>query len=350
MKEKKSIIIIISVVVGFLILSMVLSMIIRQRSLVPDNEPTLCGTTAGNIYHGGLFCEMDDVVYFSNPYDSGNLYRMNVNQENVEKLVSGEISHINAAGNYLYYYSHSSGNEAGLGFVVGGRGIYRCTLNGQSVTSLNRSTTDGIVVLGSSLYYTNFAEGANGNAYVTLNRMTLNGTDDQMLFEDHPMLGTVQNGTLYFSSMADNYTLLRITSEMESPAVETTRNMYQPIMQNGIIYYLDIHDNYALKSYSIYDGSQTTIVSDRVDSFNVYKDIIYYQNCDPDNYALMRVYTDGTGEEIVRTGAFTNINITSEYVYFTEFGSEIPVYQTPTFGSLKVTTFDAAFRAAANIE
>ena len=76
--------------------------------------------------------------------------------------------------------------------------------------------------------------------------------------------------------------------------------------------------------------------------------MIYYQNCDPDNYALKRIHTDGTGEEIVRTGVFQNINMTSEYVYFTSFQNDLPVYQTPTFGAVEVTTFDAALEAASS--
>ena len=32
------------------------------------------GSTAGNLYNGGLFCEYDGTVYFSNPSDGGKLY------------------------------------------------------------------------------------------------------------------------------------------------------------------------------------------------------------------------------------------------------------------------------------
>lgn len=78
--------------------------------------------------------------------------------------------------------------------------------------------------------------------------------------------------------------------------------------------------------------------------------VIYYQNCDPDRYALKRIYTDGTGEEFIADGVFHNINMTSEYVYFTEYNNNLPIYQTPTFGAANVTTFDAAFRAAAGID
>ena len=50
--------------------------------------------------------------------------------------------------------------------------------------------------------------------------------------------------------------------------------------------------------------------------------------------------------EIVANGVYSNINATSQYVYFTKFGSDIPVYKTPTYGAVNVTNFDAASQAA----
>ncbi|MDE7206260.1 MAG: DUF5050 domain-containing protein, partial [Lachnospiraceae bacterium] len=41
---------------------------------IPENPPGTIGNTSGNLYNGGLFCESDGYVYFSNPYDSNALY------------------------------------------------------------------------------------------------------------------------------------------------------------------------------------------------------------------------------------------------------------------------------------
>ncbi|MBD5458970.1 MAG: hypothetical protein HDR27_10435, partial [Lachnospiraceae bacterium] len=45
-------------------------------------------------------------------------------------------------------------------------------------------------------------------------------------------------------------------------------------------------------------------------------------------------------------GVYENINITSQYVYFNQYGASVPVYKTSTFGGVYVTTFDAARDAA----
>ncbi len=352
MKDKKNIIIILSAFAAFIALSILVSFLLNRGKQIPENDPWLSGSTAGNQYHGGLFCEQDGIVYFSNAYDSGSLYSMQPGQTELTKLNGGEILYINAGGDYLYYYSRSNGGEAGLGYIRNGRGIYRCDLNGNKTASLSDATCDGLLLLGNSLYYTNFEGGGDrtDSAVVTLASVPISGGESLLLADGHPQLGTVSNGVLYYSSMENNYTLCTYTPSTGGLGIAAEQSMYQPIIQNDIVYYLDIHDDYKLKAYSLYDGSVQTIVEERVDCFNVMGDIIYYQNCDPDHYALKRIYTDGSGDEFVMDGAFHNINMTSEYVYFTEFNNDLPVYQTPTFGAVNVTTFDAALRAAAGIE
>ena len=350
MKEKKQAIIIIIVAVAVIAVAALLSLLPKRGKQIPENDPWLTGSTAGNQYHGGLFCEQDGVVFFSNAYDSGSLYSMQPGQTELQKLNGGEILYINVGGEYLYYYSRSSGGEAGLGYVRGGRGIYRCNLEGRQTTALSDATIDGLMLLGNAIYYTRFDSGdRSDNAIVTLASVPTNGGDETLLADAHPQLGTASNGILYYSSMESNYTLCTYNPSTGGVDTAVEQSMYQPIIQNDVVYYMDVHDDYRLKAYSLYDGSIQTIVSERVDGFNIMNGIIYYQNCDPDHYALKRIYADGTGEEFVADGVFHNINMTSEYVYFTEFNNDLPVYQTPTFGAVNVSTFDAAFRAAAGI-
>lgn len=352
MKEKKGILIIIGAAAAFIAISILVSFLLNRSQQIPENDPWLTGSTAGNQYHGGLFCEQDGTVYFSNAYDSGSLYSMQPGQTELTKINGGEILFINAAGDYLYYYTRSSGGEAGLGYVRGGRGIYRCTLDGNRTTRLSDATSDGILLLGNFLYYTRFEESQerSGNALVTLASVPINGGEERLLADAHPQLGTVFDGVLYYSSMESNYTLCSYTPSTGFLDTAVEQSMYQPIIENNIVYYLDIHDDYQLKAYSLYDGNIQTIVPERVDCFNIMNGIIYYQNCDPDHYALRRIYADGSGDEFVTDGVYHNINMTSEYVYFTEYNNDLPVYQTPTFGAVNVTTFDAAFRAAAGID
>ena len=83
-----------------------------------------------------------------------------------------------------------------------------------------------------------------------------------------------------------------------------------------------------------------------MDLFNVAGSYVYYQKNDPSSPALMRMGIDGSNPEIVAEGNYSDINVTSSYVYFHSFGADTPVYQTSTYGPISVMTFDAAKAAA----
>ena len=109
---------------------------------------------------------------------------------------------------------------------------------------------------------------------------------------------------------------------------------------------MDVENNYRLCRYNFTTGTEEVLTEDRVDTYNLCDAYIYYQKNDATNPALKRMGLDGSNPEEIRSGNYSKINITSQYVYFEQFGSETPVYHTPTYGAINVETFDAAQRAA----
>ncbi len=118
-----------------------------------------------------------------------------------------------------------------------------------------------------------------------------------------------------------------------------------PIIDGNIVYGIDIHDNYSLIRLNIDDGTKNRLDIGRVDMLNVTDNYIYYQTSG-DTPQLKRIRHDGSDMEVVAEGVHNNINATSQYIYFTKFGSTTPVYKTPVYGPVNVTTFDSASRAA----
>lgn len=98
------------------------------------NEEGAVGNSSGNLLNGGLFCEGDGVIYFSNPRDDGNLYSMSMLCDNFEKVYDDKAEEINYAGSYLLYsrknYKKSSVN--GEMFVFNTKGLYRLQLNNKN--------------------------------------------------------------------------------------------------------------------------------------------------------------------------------------------------------------------------
>ena len=343
MKIAIPILIIIFVLVGIAVLKRYNDGSIR----IPENEPDSVGNTAGNLYNQGRFAESNGKVYFANPYDNDNLYVMNADQSEMTKLGSGDTSYINVIGDYIYFYSATSGSGNGLGYVRNGKGLYCCDITGKATYSLAKCETDSMMVVGNHIYFVNFGEADNaGNAIVTLDRTTTTNEGRETLINDHIRLGGFAYGNLYYGGMTSDHHLYAFNTSTRSVEQIGSMNVYMPIVSGSAVYYLDLDDDYHLKAYSLSDGSITEIVSERVDTYNVYNGIIYYQNCDPEAYALKRCSADGSNVQIIKEGVYRDISVTSTYVYFRDFNNDLPVYQMPTSGAPAIYTFDAAFNAA----
>ena len=103
---------------------------------------------------------------------------------------------------------------------------------------------------------------------------------------------------------------------------------------------MDLDSNYALHSYDLATGEELALTKERIDFFNVYGTVIYYQTADTSSPALKRIYIDGTGEETVMEGIFESVNITSMYAYFNEFDKPTPVYHQSTYGAVNPGVFN----------
>ena len=346
--KKRNVITVIALVAFVLVLA-VAKYISKRLSVIPENDPTLVGNTAGNLYNGGYFCESDDKVYFSNAYDNHALYSMNADQSEVKKLSSGVISYINAGGNYVYYYSRSSSDQSGLGYVRNGRGIYRVDKKGKNNILLGKLSTDSMILVGNYVVYTDFQEDEKSdNARVSVKGLSTDGEFNFTYFGGHPRLASSQGGSLFYAAMEGDHFLHCLDPQTGSFTAVCEANMYEPIVVGDMVYFLDLDNNYHLSVCSLSDGEVRELIPERIDTYNLYGDIVYYQTVDeknPDGYALKRARIDGTSQETVKTGVYTDLSITSTYVYFREFNNDVPIYCTPTYGSVNVMPFTAAMDA-----
>ena len=346
---KKRNIITVVALIAFVVLLAVAKYISRRLSVIPENDPTVAGNTAGNLYNGGYFCEAGDKVYFSNAYDKYALYSMNADQTELKKLASGETSFINAAGDYLYYFSRSSSDQSGLGYVRNGRGIYRVDKKGKNNILLGRLSTDSMVLIGNYVLYTDFEEDEKSdNAKVSVKALSIDGEFNFTYFGGHPKLASSQNGSLFYAAMEGDHHLHCLDPQSGSFTAVCEANMYQPTVQGDQVYFLDLDNNYHLSVCPLFGGEVRELIDERIDSYNLYGDVVYYQTVsekDPEGYALKRARVDGTSRETVKTGVFTDLSVTSTYVYFREFNNEVPIYCTPTYGSVNVRPFTAAMDA-----
>jgi len=70
------------------------------------------------------------------------------------------------------------------------------------------------------------------------------------------------------------------------------------------------------------------LTNDRIDCFNVGSGYIYYQKNGADAQ-LKCMQVDGSNPLVIADGNYTNINMTSRYVYFQDFFNESVWFHTP---------------------
>ncbi len=307
---------------------------------VPENPPGTIGNTSGNLYNGGLFCESDGYVYFSNPYDGNALYRMRPDESEMEKMITTQVASINADGNYLYYYQGGSGGSAGLGFLISTTGIYRVKKeNPKDVACLDRVLGKYVILADNTVYYTSSDE------EISLKSIGIDGENEETLLELDILPVSVQDGTFYYINNEDNLHLMAYNLRTKASRQVLTEDIYMPIIEGNTVYGIDIHNGYSLVSLDITTGEKTLLDSERTDLLNLADSYIYYQTSGK-TPQLKRIRRDGSNMEVIKDGAHSNINATSSYVYFTGFGSATPVYKTSAAGPVNVTTFDEASRVA----
>lgn len=337
--NQKNIIIIVS---AFAILAAIITILIITGRM-PMNDNYTVGNTAGNLNNGGLFCESDGKVYFANAYDNNTLYSMNPNETQLTKLGVNSVASINAGGDYLYYYMQSgTSGGTGLGYMGRTAGIYRSQKNGKKTVCLDRTYAVTMQLCGNYLYYQDY----NTKTGTKLTKIKIDKSDKTTIADYVINPASCYNGTIYFNGTQDDHALYTLNTATDSINSIWQGNIWNPIYQDGYVYYMDVANDYRLCRFSLSQNVIEVLTNDRVDFFNIYYNYIYYQKSSKKEPALKRMYVDGSSPEVVSYGVYENINITSQYVYFNEYGASVPVYKTSTSGPVNVTVFDAASKAA----
>ena len=199
---------------------------------------------------------------------------------------------------------------------------------------------------GNYIYYEKY----DNKSAVSLEKIKINKKEKQTVIPEMILNPSCYaDGKIYYNGDDKNkdHYLYALDTATDTTSLIWEGDVWNPIVQDGYVYFMDISSDYRLCRYSLYDDVVEILTNERLDMFNIYNNYIYYQVSSPTEPALKRMLLDGSSQETVAEGVFQNINITSQYVYFNAFGELTPVYKTSTFGSVNVTTFDAAMQAAA---
>lgn len=297
-------------------------------------EGTL-GNTAGNIYNQGLFAEYGGKIYFSNPYDSGKLYSMNSDHTDIKKLSDQRATYINATEKYIFFSGRNTDTSTGFGSILKKPNLCMLSTDGSKLKVLSQQPTQSMLLVGDTLYYQHYTQ-SGGENFCSMN-VNKRKAVERLDYLITP--ASYSDGKLYFNGLYSDHHLYSYNTETNSVSTVWEGDIWNPIYDRGYVYYMDIQNNYRLCRYSISENTIQILEKERVDCFNYYNGIIYYQVNSRTNPRVMRMNADGTNQELVVNGIFSSINITPNYAYFSSYTDGVPVYYTPTFSPVNIKEF-----------
>ncbi len=327
-----------------LLAALIVASVLKKN--MPMNEDYYVGNPGGNLYNGGLFCEHEGKVYFSNPNDNGFLYVMNPDETDVKKIAGVSVESINVDKHRVYYALSGQSTGSGLGYLRKATGLFSVKKSGGDNICYTQDAVGVSTLIGSYLYYQHYDK--TRGTY--LDRIKIDKSNPSTVIAAMINPGSADSGYIYYAGVpsGDNnhpndYKDMYLHMYDTRTGTDTTlyeHQMYQPIYDNGNIYYMDLETKYQLHRYNLATGEDVTLTDERVDMFNVGSGMIYYQtdSSSPDA-ALKRMTTDGTDIETVATGVYCDINMTSNFVYFHSFESKSMMYHQSVRGGINMMAF-----------
>ena len=289
------------------------------------------GNTAGNLYNAGLFCESNGTVFFSNPDDGGSLYSMDSNGSNLKKLCNDNAMYINADDHYVYYVRNNtavsaSGDTIFSYFSYNNNSLCRLDRKNGKIKVLDADPCIYASLIGNYIYYLHY----DTETATTLYKIKIDGSERTKLSDTYVFTCSSDGQYFYYNDMTTNGYIHRYDTATDTDTTVYACNSYKPIVTDGDnAYYLDVSRNNALMHTNLNSETPTMLSSDSIDLYNVHGSYAYYQTYDSASPALCMIKNDGTGERVLMEGTFSCINVTSYYIYCTDYHTGM-VFRTPT--------------------
>ena len=303
------------------------------------NKENVSGNTPGNLFNGGMFCQFNDKVYFSNYKDNGSLYVMDLEGNNFKKLSEDHVGHINVLGKYIYYVRNNKNKDTNSESVLNfnSNGIFRIDFKGNNIKMLYDNPCTFMNVHGNYVYYQHYDKEG-----LTFYSVKIDGTEEKKISPQPIMPISIVDNNLYYSKIGDANPISKANLSDESTSIiYKDEDTYAPVVQDNFIYFISISDNYSIKRIHIDGSNLETVVKESCSTFNISNDgnYLYYQVDDTVNNRLC-IMNLQTGEvNTLKDGDFKQIHITGNYVYFTDF-NEQHTYYLPIGATNGMYTFD----------
>lgn len=295
------------------------------------NADGAVGNTAGNLNNGGLFCEYNEKIYFSNPYDNGELYVMDSDCSHAKKLNSSTVASLNVCGSYIYYAKNTySRNSIMSNDRIRRYGMYRTDLNGENAVTLYNTLSGISSLYGNYLYYQHYTD----KEPLSFHCVRIDGKEDSKLSSIPINPSSVYNGKIYYADPNNGNVITSYNTQNGAFNVEFKANAYLVDAADHYIYYIDLDKHYALVRLNTSNRTVELLYQHdggKIIRFNRYGSKIFFI-VEGENAGLYRMNIDGTQIESIAAGNISTVHCTSQYSFFQYYEDEVTLYRLPTTG------------------
>lgn len=306
------------IIVGILV-AVIGTIIYRISKHIRYNDTYVNGNTAGNLYNAGLFCENNGTVFFANPDDHNRLYSMDSNGKNLKKLNNDSVMYINADSNYVYYVRNNTKDNVDYSFFsYNNNSLCRVSRSGGDAAILDEAPCIYASLLGNYIYYLHY----DTETATTLYRVKIDGKELKQVFPYYVFNCSTLGEYFYYNGMQNDSNVYQYDTSNGTDSLYYSCNAYKPIVtDDSDLFYMDVDNNYALVHANPNSKEPDTLTTDSLDCYNVYGSYIFYQKYSKKDPAFCMIKNDGSEKKELASGTYTNINITSYYIYFRDYYS-----------------------------
>ena len=314
--KKRNVIITVSIIV----IALAALVIFRLMDGVPlYSDDHIKGNTSCNLLNGGLFCEVDNTIYFSNPKDGGVLYSMNGELKKKKRVITDNVSYLNGAGKYLFYTKRNDKKKIDTDaiFSFSSTGLYRLKRSSKSMSLLYRDPTQTACLYGNYVYYQHYDQKAGLQLYAA----KIDGSEDKKLLEEGCAPGAGDDGIIYYTGVKNDHAIHTISINGGSSSVLYDGNCTGLSKQGNYLYFLDMDNDYQLKRISIDGGMVESLVDKHVATYNVSpnEDVLYCQIDNGKENGLYQLNLSTLTLSPIVAGDFNYLHLTKNYLFYEEF-------------------------------
>ncbi|CDE44657.1 putative uncharacterized protein [Clostridium sp. CAG:411] len=289
----------------------------RSRQTVYNDEHTI-GNSSGNLFNGGLFCEYDKHIYFSNPSDEGRLYVMNSDLSNLKKLSTDTADGINVAGKYIIYGRHNQNQNQTTEnvFETSKTGLYRMDKTGGHLKTLFDSVVNMVALYGNTVYFQHNTDTGFGIGKINIDKSKEGELSTEAIYPY-----TIQDGFLYYTGVSDNHNIYKMDLNTGDSTSLEEGNFAYVTASNDFLYCLDLNNNHVLTRMKLDGSNKLVLVKEPTSTYNVTPDgmYLYYQvdlGNNGEGNAIYRRNLNSQETTLLKKGTFSNIHTTSKYTFF----------------------------------